>query len=85
MNLELIRRLPAGPARPTPILFVHGAYSSAQLWEPFFLPYFAERGYAAFALSLRGHGQKRRRGKRASRFILKMRIRASFLIMIFTL
>ena len=55
MKLEVISRQPDGPARAAPVLFVHGAFSSAQLWEPYFLPYFAERGYAAHALSLRGH------------------------------
>lgn len=57
MNLEVITREAAGPAHPVPVLFIHGAYSCAGLWEPFFLPYFAERGYAAHALSLRGHGR----------------------------
>ena len=30
-------------------------------WEPYFLPWFAAKGYAAYALSLRGHGASRRR------------------------
>jgi pimeloyl-ACP methyl ester carboxylesterase len=55
-QLEVITREPAAPRRPTPLLFVHGAYSSAAIWEPFFLPFFAEHGFAAHALSLRGHG-----------------------------
>ena len=37
------------------ILFVHGAWHAAWCWENF-LPYFADRGYAAYAVSLRGHG-----------------------------
>jgi pimeloyl-ACP methyl ester carboxylesterase len=56
MNLELISRKPEKEARPTPLLFIHGAFSSAHIWKPFFLPYFAEHGYEAHALSLRGHG-----------------------------
>ena len=56
MTLDVLTRAPAGPAHPVPVLFIHGAYSCAALWQPFFLPYFAERGYAAHALSLRGHG-----------------------------
>jgi non-heme chloroperoxidase len=55
MQLEVIARTPEGPARPTPLLFVHGAYGGAWLWDEHFLPYFAERGWEAHALSLRGH------------------------------
>ena len=57
MTLEILHR-PAKSAaslRP-PILFVHGSYSSAQIWEPRFLPYFSANGYSCHALSLRGHG-----------------------------
>ncbi len=39
-----------------PILFIHGAWSSAATWEPLFLPWFARQGYRCCALSLRGHG-----------------------------
>jgi len=42
--------------RAAPLLFVHGAFSAAHIWAPFFLPYFAGCGYDAYALSLRGHG-----------------------------
>ena len=55
MQLEVITRTPKGPARPMPLLFVHGAYGGAWLWDEHFLPYFAERGWVAHALSLRGH------------------------------
>jgi pimeloyl-ACP methyl ester carboxylesterase len=55
MRLEVITRTPKGKARPTPLLFVHGAYGGAWLWDERFLPYFAERGWLAHALSLRGH------------------------------
>ncbi|MET0292805.1 MAG: alpha/beta fold hydrolase [Steroidobacteraceae bacterium] len=37
-------------------MFVHGGYSDAWCWEPYFLPWFASRGYPSYALSLRGHG-----------------------------
>ena len=57
MKLEVISRRPAGTAHPTPLLFVHGAYSGAWVWDQHFLPYFAARGYAAHAVSLRGHGR----------------------------
>ena len=56
MNLELISRYPATEAYPTSVLFVHGAFCGAWVWDEYFLPYFAERGYAAYAVSLRGHG-----------------------------
>jgi pimeloyl-ACP methyl ester carboxylesterase len=39
-----------------PLLFVHGGYCDAWCWAPYFLPWFAARGHAAHALSLRGHG-----------------------------
>jgi pimeloyl-ACP methyl ester carboxylesterase len=56
MQLELISHKPPQATRFAPLLFVHGAYSSAKLWAPYFLPFFAEVGYDAHALSLRGHG-----------------------------
>ncbi len=57
MTLEVLHK-PAKAAaslRP-PILFVHGSYCSAQIWEPHFMPWFSEHGYGCHALSLRGHG-----------------------------
>ena len=56
MHLEIISRLPEKNAKPTPLLFIHGAFCGAWVWDQHFLPYFAERGFAAHALSLRGHG-----------------------------
>jgi len=55
MELEVLAQIPTGAVRPTPLLFVHGAWHAAWCWEHF-LPYFARHGYAAYALSLRGHG-----------------------------
>jgi pimeloyl-ACP methyl ester carboxylesterase len=56
MQLEVIRHEPIDRAtHRSPILFVHGAWHAAWCWENF-LPYFADRGYAAYAVSLRGHG-----------------------------
>jgi pimeloyl-ACP methyl ester carboxylesterase len=55
-NLEVRKRLPANGSRKPPLLFVHGGYCDAWFWEPYFLPWFAARGYPAYALSLRGHG-----------------------------
>jgi len=42
--------------RPTPLLFVHGAFHGAWCWSEHFLDFFAERGYRAVAVNLRGHG-----------------------------
>jgi pimeloyl-ACP methyl ester carboxylesterase len=56
MKLEVISHEPKGTARHTPILFVHGAFGGAWVWEQHFLPYLAAHGYSAHALSLRGHG-----------------------------
>ena len=39
------------------MLFAHGSFADARCWDEHFLPYFAERGYAAHAFSLRGHGR----------------------------
>ena len=55
-KLEIISRYPTGKPKGRPLLFVHGAFSHAGIWDAHFLPYFAERGYVAHALSLRGHG-----------------------------
>jgi pimeloyl-ACP methyl ester carboxylesterase len=56
-NLEIRRRLPASRTRKPPLVFVHGGYCDAWCWEPYFLPWFASRGYPSYALSLRGHGR----------------------------
>ncbi len=54
--LEVIDRGSASPSHPAPLLFVHGAWHAAWCWDEHFLGFFAERGYRAVALSLRGHG-----------------------------
>lgn len=51
----------AGSAPAHPILFVHGAYTAAWCWAEHFLPFFAEAGHEAHALSLSGHGGSRGR------------------------
>ena len=35
---------------------MHGAFAGAWCWDEYFLPYFAQHGYRAHAVSLRGHG-----------------------------
>jgi pimeloyl-ACP methyl ester carboxylesterase len=57
MALEIIRRLPEKPNGRPPLLFVHGAWLSAACWDDHFLPFFAQAGYPAYAVSLRGHGK----------------------------
>jgi pimeloyl-ACP methyl ester carboxylesterase len=54
-ELELVTESPTGDPTAS-LLFVHGAYVGAWCWAEHVLPYFAERGYAAHAVSLRGHG-----------------------------
>ena len=55
-RLELITRRAPEPTQATPLLFIHGAFAGAWCWDEYFLSWFAERGYTAHALSLRGHG-----------------------------
>jgi non-heme chloroperoxidase len=60
-ELEVLCHAPKGPARANPLLFIHGAYVSAWCWQEHFLPWFAARGWSAYAVSLSGHGASRRR------------------------
>lgn len=65
-RLEVRQRLPQKESHKPPLLFVHGGYCDAWFWEPYFLPWFAARGYPAYAMSLRGHGAS---GGRESLFV----------------
>ena len=58
MQLELLDRQPPAGARKgrPPLLFLHGAFASAWVWEEHFLDHFAAAGYPSHAVSLRGHG-----------------------------
>lgn len=56
MHLEVITKEPASVTHLTPILFVHGMWHAAWCWAEYFLPYFSQRGYVTYAVSLRGHG-----------------------------
>lgn len=56
MKLEIISRYPSGDAHSTPLLFIHGALHGAWCWEFHFLDYFAQYGFTAHAVNLRGHG-----------------------------
>src|SRR5205807_221327 len=54
-NLALSTAAPRTTARAKPpILFIPGYFASAWVYESY-LPFFAEHGYAGFALNLRGH------------------------------
>lgn len=53
--LEIVEKGSPTEAHPTPLLFVHGGWHGAWCWENF-LNYFADAGYRAAAVSLRGHG-----------------------------
>lgn len=54
--LEVIDKGSPTKAHPVPLLFVHGGCSTAGIWDDHFLDFFADKGYRAVALSLRGHG-----------------------------
>lgn len=61
--LEIISCLPKNPNSLPPLLFVHGAFAGAWVWGDNFLPWFAQRGYRAYAVSLRGHGESEGQGR----------------------
>ena len=54
--LEVIDKGSATDSHPVPLLFVHGTWHAAWCWDEHFLDFFADKGYRAVALSLRGHG-----------------------------
>ncbi len=56
MKLEILDQLPEAGEKGHSFLFVHGAYHGAWCWKENFLPYFSSKGFSAYALSLRGHG-----------------------------
>jgi pimeloyl-ACP methyl ester carboxylesterase len=66
-RLELLGPDPAAVTERTKLLFVHGLWHGAWCWEgrlshgegpePGFRSYFLDRGFGAYALSLRGHGR----------------------------
>jgi alpha-beta hydrolase superfamily lysophospholipase len=62
-QLEILTQKPNATSKQSPLLFVHGMWHGAWCWEKYFLPYFAKNGYAAYAMSLRGHGKSEGRDK----------------------
>ena len=55
-DLEIVERKGSLPHKRPPLLFVHGSAHGAWCWAEHFLDYFADQGFSAYALSLRGHG-----------------------------
>src|SRR3954447_8237547 len=55
-RLEIITRQPLDARRRPRLLFVHGISVGAWIWDEHFLPFFANAGFEANAVSLRGHG-----------------------------
>ena len=55
-ELEVVARKSGAASPHPPLLFVHGAAHGAWCWAEHFLGCFADRGFDAYALSLRGHG-----------------------------
>lgn len=56
-GLEVIDKGCVSDTHPVPLLFVHGAWHAAWCWDEHFLSFFADNGYRAVALSVRGHGE----------------------------
>ena len=54
--LEMIDKGTVTHSHPFPMLFVHGVFHAAWCWDANFLDFFAERGFRAVAVSLRGYG-----------------------------
>jgi pimeloyl-ACP methyl ester carboxylesterase len=55
--LEVIDKGSCTPPHPVPLLFVHGGWHGAWCWDEHFLDFFADRGFRAAAVSVRGHGR----------------------------
>ena len=66
--LEFVEAEPDFAPTGAPVLFVHGAFAGEWMWREVFMPFFARRGRACAAVSLRGHGgSEGRAGLRAAR------------------
>lgn len=62
MKLEILSKHPGESPHPTPLLFIHGMLHGAWCWNVHFLEYFAQHGFDAYAVNLRGHGDSEGRG-----------------------
>lgn len=56
MHLELLSAEAKRRRHSQALLFVHGSFCGAWVWQEHFLPYFANQGFDTYAVSLRGHG-----------------------------
>ena len=57
MSLEILEMKAKKKTDFPPLLFVHGMCHAAWCWQENFMPYFVERGFDSYAVSLRGHGK----------------------------
>ena len=57
-GLDVVRVRALGAPRPASLLFVHGMWGGAWVWERW-LPFFAARGWDGYALNLRGRAGSR--------------------------
>jgi pimeloyl-ACP methyl ester carboxylesterase len=57
-DLTVLQALPHGGGSRPPVLFVHGYFVDATIWNSW-LPFFAARGVSAFAVNLRGRAGSR--------------------------
>lgn len=62
MKLEIINQQHQASTKGS-IIFIHGACMGAWVWEDNFLPYFFNKGFNTYALSLRNHGASENNGK----------------------
>src|SRR3954464_761811 len=60
IRIDDVSVLTARPQRPTrpPVLFVHGYFATAAVFTNW-LPFFANRGFPAYAVNLRGRAESR--------------------------
>jgi pimeloyl-ACP methyl ester carboxylesterase len=57
MKLEILsKKTSKAEADGNAILFLHGSYTSAAIWAGHFMPFFRNKGFDCYAMSLRGHG-----------------------------
>lgn len=56
-SLEVLRAAPLGGTTAPPVLLVHGSYHAAWCWAEHWLPWLAQRGVDAAAVSLRCQGR----------------------------
>jgi alpha-beta hydrolase superfamily lysophospholipase len=59
----MISKYPVKNQHSTLLLFIHGTLHTAACWEVHFLDYFAQHGFVAHAVNLRGHGNSEGREK----------------------